>query len=161
MARAAQIGGGRPARSRLSRMDNTATVRAVRAAIHNLVEDTNTMWATGEIAEDSSVRHVVEDLVAVQYAPHYEGGAWRAGSGRAWVEGTAEAAAALRGQGCTWTVHDLQVLARNAHEAIASYRVVHHWGEADRRPAEAFFLETWRRDDGGTWRLARHTVEKT
>ena len=142
-------------------MDNTATVRAVRAAIENLVEDTNTMWATGEIAEDSSVRHVVEDLVAVQYAPHYEGGTWRAGSGGAWVEGTAEAAAALRGQGCTWTVHDLQVLARNAHEAIASYRVVHHWGEADRRPAEAFFLETWRRDDGGTWRLARHTAEKT
>jgi hypothetical protein len=141
-------------------MDTTATAREVRAAIEGLVEDTNAMWASGEVAERSSVRHVVDDLVAVQYAPHYEGGVWQAGSGREWVAGTAEAAASLRGQGCTWTVHDVNVLPRSEDECIASYRVVHAWGDAERRPAQAFFLETWRRGVDGTWRLARHTAEK-
>jgi hypothetical protein len=141
-------------------MDVTSTTREVRAAVENLVADTNKMWTTGEIAEGSSVRHVVEDLVAVQYAPHYDGGVWRAGSGREWVDGTAEAAAALHGQGCTWTVHDVHVLPRSEDECIASYRIVHAWGDAERRPAQAFFLETWRRGDDGTWRLARHTAEK-
>jgi hypothetical protein len=129
--------------------------------IERLLQDTNRMWATGTIAEDSSVRLVADDLAAVQYAPHYENGVWSAGSGSEWVDSTAEAAAALRGQGCTWSVEDLHVLARTDDEAVACYRVVHEWGDADRAPAQAFFLETWRRGDDGRWQLARHTAEKT
>jgi hypothetical protein len=129
--------------------------------IERLVRDTNRMWSEGLIAQDSSVRLVEDELTAVQYAPHYDDGVWTAGSGEEWIESTAEAADALRGQGCTWSVHDLTVLSRSSDEAIASYRVVHHWGESDRTPAQALFLETWKRGDDGTWRLARHTAEKT
>lgn len=118
------------------------------------------MWAEGSIPQDSSVRLVADDLNAVQYAPHYENGVWTACSGAEWVQSSAEAATALRGKGCTWSVHDLNVLTRKDDEAIASYRIVHSWGVADRAPAQAFFLETWRRGDDGAWRLARHTAEK-
>lgn len=118
------------------------------------------MWAEGDIAEDSAVRLVTPDLVATQYAPHYDDGIWTARSGAEWIEGTAEAARALKGQGCTWSAHDLQVLARGGDEAVATYRIVHRWGAAERQPAQAFFLETWKRGGDGQWRLARHTAEK-
>lgn len=141
-------------------MDDTATRHPLVEVIERLVRDTNRAWAEGSIAQDSSVRLVADDLTAVQYAPHYGDGVWTAGSGREWVESTGEAAAALRGQGCTWSMHDLHVLVRSDEEAIASYRIVHHWGDGERPPAQAFFLETWRRGGDGGWRLARHTAEK-
>jgi ketosteroid isomerase-like protein len=125
-----------------------------------MVEDQNVAWRDGAIAEDSALRLVEDDLTAVQYAPHYDGGVWRCDSGSSWVEGTAQAAAALKGQGCTWSLHDVHVLPRGEHEAVATYRIVHTWGDAERRPAQAFFLETWRRGEDGRWRLARHTAEK-
>lgn len=140
--------------------DTTASTHPLVDVIERLVRDTNRMWDEGALAPDSSVRDVTDDLTAVQYAPHYDDGVWTAGSGAEWVEGTAQAAAAVQGQGCTWSLHDLRVLARAEDEAIASYRVVHRWGDAARPPAQAFFLETWRRGDDGRWRLARHTAEK-
>lgn len=141
--------------------DSTVTTHPLVDVIKGVVRDHNRMWSEGALAPDSSIRHVTDDLTAVQYAPHYDDGVWTARSGAEWVDGSAQAAAAMRGQGCTWSLHDLGVLARGEDEAIASYRVVHHWGAPDRPPAQAFFLETWRRDAAGCWRLARHTAEKT
>ena len=142
-------------------MEPAAPAHPLVDVIARLVLDTNRMWAEGDIAEGSTVRLVIPDLVATQYAPHYANGVWTARSGTEWLESTAEAARALKGRGCTWSAHDLHVLPRGDDEAIASYRIVHHWGEADREPAQAFFLETWRRGADGQWRLARHTAEKT
>jgi hypothetical protein len=130
------------------------------AALHRLVEDTNAMWRDGTIAADSSVRDVCDDLDAVQHAPHRDPAPWRATSGAAWVEGTEQAAKALHGQGCRWSLRDLVVLPRHEAECVASYRVVHEWGDERRPPAQALFLETWRRSPDGRWRLARHTAEK-
>lgn len=141
-------------------MDNASTVSEVTRVIGTLVEDTNRMWAEGAISPDSTVRDVEVGLTAVQYAPHYDDGVWRATSGLEWVEGTSQAAAASLGRGWAWSLHDLSVLPRGVDEAVASYRIVHHWGESDLPPAQAFFLETWRRGDDGRWRLARHTAEK-
>jgi hypothetical protein len=104
------------------------------------------------------VNDVAADVTAVQYAPHYPDGVWRADSGAELLAATAQAAAAVAGQGCHWILEDLQVLARSADEAMAMYRIVHRWGDG-RPPAQAFFLETWRRE-GGRWVLARHTAEK-
>lgn len=140
-------------------MSNTDTHPLV-AVIEQLVADTNVMWSTGTVAADSTIADVEPDLVAVQYAPHYDGGVWRASSAADWVDGTAAAGAALAGEGCRWEMTGLQVLERTGDEALASYRITHHWGSPDRRPAEAFFLETWRRGEDGRWRLARHTAEK-
>ena len=131
-------------------------VAEVTAAIERLVEATNVAWQTGSIDATSAIRDVANDLLAVQHSPRF--GTWRAGSGAEWVESTAEAAVALRGQNCCWTLHDAVVLARTADEAIASYRIVHHWADA-RQPAQALFLETWRRV-GGRWLLVRHAAEK-
>lgn len=136
------------------------TVTELTRAIEAMVEDHNAAWRDGTIAEGSALRLVEGDLTAVQYAPHYEGGEWRCDSGTAWVESTAQAVAAVAGQGCTWSLHDVHVLPRGDREAIASYRIVHTWGASSRRPAQAFFLETWRRGEDGRWRLARHTAEK-
>lgn len=144
----------------LTTVSNVTTVSEVTRVIETLFDDTNRMWADGAIAEDSAVRHVEDGLTAVQYAPHYDGGKWGCTSGHDWVEGTAAAAASGRGQGWAWTLHDLNVLPRSEDEAIASYRVVHTWGASERPPAQAFFLETWRRGSDGRWRLARHTAEK-
>jgi hypothetical protein len=141
-------------------MDSALIVKEVTRAVESAVEGHNRAWAEGVIAENSALHLVEEALFAVQYAPHYENGVWQVTSGAAWVEGTAEAAAALRGQGCTWTLHDLHLLPRGEDECIASYRIVHTWGDPGRRPAQAFFLETWHRDGEGRWRLARHTAEK-
>jgi hypothetical protein len=141
-------------------MDSESVVSALTRVIEDVVRDHNRMWSEGVISEDSRLRHVEEALSAVQYAPHYEDGVWRARSGSEWLEGTSQAAAASRGQGWAWSVHDLNVLPRSEQEAVAAYRIVHTWGQADRRPAQAFFLETWRRGADGRWRLARHTAEK-
>lgn len=144
----------------MTAMDKASVAQELARVIEDTVRDTNRMWAEGRIAPGSSLRQVEEGLRAVQYAPHYEDGEWRASSGEEWLEGTSQAAAASRGQGWSWTVHDLHVLPRSDEEAVASYRVVHTWGQSERRPAEAFFLETWRRGADGCWRLARHTAEK-
>lgn len=141
-------------------MESTSVVHEVTTAIEAVVRDHNRMWADGVISDDSALRHVEEGLTAVQYAPHYENGVWRASSGSEWLDGSGQAAGASRGQGWSWTLHDLSVLPRGEHEAIASYRIVHTWGETDRPPAQAIFLETWRRGSDGRWRLARHTAEK-
>ena len=140
-------------------MDHDAAVRELTDAIHRLVEATNDMWRTGRIDERSPVRDVEPDLRAVQFSPRFEGGDWHAESGQDWLDGTAQAAAALAGQGCHWSVHDLVVLPRSETESVAGYRIVHTWADG-RAPAQALFLETWRRGDDGTWRLARHTAEK-
>jgi hypothetical protein len=133
-------------------------VAEVSAAVHEQVAATNRMWESGVIEPGSALRDVAADLTAVQHSPRFADGVWRAGSGAEWLDGTAEAAAFLAGQGCRWTLHDLRVLARSADEAVAGYRIVHEW--ADARPAaQALFLETWRRD-GARWVLARHTAEK-
>ncbi len=138
-------------------MDVTAEISDL---LDRLVEDTNTMWATGEIGTGSTIRDVDPALQATQWSPRFEGGVWRARSGAEWVEGTAEAGRQLAGQGCRWEIADLVVLPREAREAVASFRVVHHWGESGRPPAQALFLETWRRDEDGRWLLLRHTAEK-
>jgi hypothetical protein len=139
---------------------NTAVRHPLAAVIERMVADHNRGWASGVLAEDSVVRDVAEGLEAVQFAPHYDDGRWTASSGREWVEGTAEAFAALAGQGVTWELHGLEVLPRGGDEAIAAYRIVHRWGTAERAPAQAFFLETWRRGADDRWRLVRHTAEK-
>lgn len=125
-------------------MDQRRTVEELTTALHRLVEDTNIMWRDGVIAEASAVR---------------DGEVWRAGSGDEWLDGTADAAEALQGQGCRWSLHDLVVLARSDSEATASYRIVHEWGDG-RPAAQALFLETWRRGADARWRLARHAAEK-
>lgn len=103
------------------------------------VADTNRRWDAGLIAEGSAVQDVEPDLEAMQHAPYHGDGEWRADPGAAWLEGTAQATAALHGQGCSWSRH-LFVLPRGEDEAR--------------------FLETRRRGADGTWRLARHTAEK-
>jgi hypothetical protein len=123
-----------------------------------LLHEHNVMWALGEIPAESRLRDVDPSLVAAQYSPRFEGGVWRAASGEEWMAGTAEAARLLGGQGCHWELTDLTVLERDPDEAVASYRIVHHWGD-DRPPALALFLETWRRTDG-RWLLLRHHAEK-
>ena len=130
------------------------------AVLRRHVQDTNQMWATGEIAPDSAIRDVEPALAAVQWSPKFDAGVWRAESGAEWVEGTAEAGRQLAGQGCRWEMADLVVLPRGEGEAAASYRIVHHWGDPTRPPAQALFLETWRRGDDSRWRLARHAAEK-
>jgi ketosteroid isomerase-like protein len=141
-------------------MDSAATPHPVVDVISRLVRDTNQMWAEGVVDQRSAVRLVEPDLVATQYATHFTDGVWTAGSGAEWLDGTEEAARALKGRGCVWSAQDLHVLPRGDDEAIASYRIVHHWGDGDREPSQAFFLETWRRGDDGQWRLSRHTAEK-
>ena len=141
-------------------MEKTIEDHPLVEVIGNVVRDHNRMWASGTIAEDSVLRDVEEDLVASQYAPHFEGGVWRATSGEEWLAGTAEAGAFGCGQGWSWSHQDLTVLPRSDDECVATYRIVHSWGDADRKPAQAIFLETWRRGDDGCWRLARHTAEK-
>lgn len=140
-------------------MEQEATVADCSAAIRQLIEATNQMWREGRIGEQSAVRDVEEDLEAVQYSPRFEDGVWRASSGAQWLEGTAQAAEVLQGQGCCWSLHDLRVLARSEDECIAAYRIVHTWA-AERPATQALFLETWRRDRDGRWRLARHAAEK-
>jgi hypothetical protein len=140
-------------------VDHEAAARELTDVIHRLVEATNEMWRDGRIDDLSPVRDVEPDLRAVQFSPRFEGQVWRADSGQDWLEGTAEAAAALEGLGCQWALHDLVVLARSEAECVAGYRIVHTWADG-RSPAQALFLETWRRGDDGTWRLARHTAEK-
>jgi hypothetical protein len=140
-------------------VEHDATIADCSAAIRDVVEATNRMWRDGRIDEQSRVCDVEDDLTAVQYSPRFEDGVWRASSGAEWLEGTAQAAEALRGQGCRWALHDLRVLARSAHECIAAYRIVHTWAD-DRPPAQALFLETWRRGADSRWRLARHAAEK-
>jgi len=140
-------------------MEHEAAVEEMTATIHRLVESTNTMWRDGVIDDASAVRDVEPDLRAVQFSPRFEGEVWRASSGKEWIEGTAQAAEALRGQGCRWSLHDLRVVARSELECVAWYRIVHTWADG-RRPAQALFLETWRRGDDHRWRLARHSAEK-
>jgi ketosteroid isomerase-like protein len=140
-------------------MGHEAAVAEVTATIHGLVEATNTMWSEGVIDGVSRVLDVEPELKAVQFSPRFESQVWRANSGKEWIQGTAQAADALRGQGCRWSLHDLQVRARSDIECVAAYRIVHTWADG-RRPAQAIFLETWRRGDDGRWRLARHTAEK-
>ena len=135
-------------------------IAEVSAVLRRHVEDTNRMWATGEIASDSAIRDVEPGLSAVQWSPKYETGVWRVESGSEWIDDTADAGRQLAGQGCRWELTDLVVLPRGDHEAAASYRVVHHWGDPARPPAQALFLETWRRGEDGRWRLARHAAEK-
>jgi hypothetical protein len=144
----------------MTAMDNASVARELSRVVEDLVGATNRMWHDGVISEDSTIRDVEDGFTGVQYAPHYENGEWRASSGSEWLEGNSQAAAASQGQGWSWTLHDLRVLPRSGQEAVASYRIVHSWGDDDRRPAEAFFLETWRRGSDGRWRLARHTAEK-
>jgi hypothetical protein len=144
----------------MTAMDNASVVQEVTRVIAGVVRDHNRMWADGFISEDSALLYVEEGLTAVQYAPHFENGVWRAGSADDWLHGTTQAAEASRGQGWAWSMHDLQVLPRSDQEAVASYRIVHIWGDTDRPPAQAMFLETWRRGGDGCWRLARHTAEK-
>ena len=136
-----------------------AVAAEVVATIEAHVRATNELWASGRLAGDSVLRDVAEDLVAVQYSPRFEGGAWRATSGADWLAGTTEAAEALAGQGCRWAVHDLVVRVRNRDEALAAYRIVHSWGDG-RPSAEALFLEAWARGPHGRWTLVRHTAEK-
>lgn len=135
-------------------------VEALTAVLFRLVEDTNEMWRDGEIAEDSTVRAVCEDLQAVQHAPHRDPEPWQARSRTEWLEDTEQAARALHGRGCTWSLHDLVVLPRHGSECVASYRIVHEWGDSATPAAQALFLETWRQGEDGQWRLARHTAEK-
>jgi hypothetical protein len=137
----------------------TDLVADLTLTLHRLVEATNRMWALGRIPDDSPILDVDPALQARQHSPRFEGGLWTADSGEEWLEGTREAAAALAGQGCRWSLHDLHLLARSHDEVVAAYRIVHEWG--DTRPsAQAFFLETWRREDSGRWLLVRHTAEK-
>jgi hypothetical protein len=138
-------------------MDVTTELTAV---LTTLVDEHNTMWDLGEIPVDSRIRDVDPGLVAAQYSPKFDGGVWRAGSGEEWLDGTGEAAAFLGGQGVRWELADLTILERSADEAVASYRVVHHWGDPGRPPAQAMFLETWRRSEDGRWLLVRHHAEK-
>lgn len=140
-----------------SRGDAVAELTTV---LRRLIVDTNVMWRDGEIAEDSTVRDVCEDLQAIQHAPHRDPEPWRASSGTEWLEGTAEAARAMHGRGCRWSLHDLVVLPREDGECVTSYRIMHEWGDEERPPAQALFLETWRRGEDGRWRLARHAAEK-
>jgi hypothetical protein len=140
-------------------MDSGTVVAEMTATIHSLVEATNTMWREGLIDHRSAVRDVEPDLQAVQFSPRFDGQVWRATSGDEWLAGTAQAAEALRGQGCRWSLHDLRVLARDDDECVAAYRIVHTWADG-RTPAQALFLETWRRGRDGRWRLVRHTAEK-
>ena len=135
-------------------------VEDLKAVLLRLVEDTNRMWRDGGIAEDSVVRAVCPDLQAIQYLPHRDPEPWRATSGAEWLADTEEAARALRGRGCRWSLHDLVVLPRHDSECVTSYRIVHEWGDSERPPAQALFLETWRRGEDGQWRLARHAAEK-
>ena len=135
-------------------------VERLTTVLLRLIEDTNKMWRDGELAEDSMVRAVCQDLQAVQYAPHRDPEPWQAKSGMEWLAGTEQAARALRGRGCRWSLHDLVVLPRNGSECVASYRIVHEWGDNETPSAQALFLETWHEDQDGQWRLARHTAEK-
>ena len=112
-------------------MEDTA-VHDLAATIKALVRDTNRMWTEGDISADSTIRQVDLRL---------------------------EAARALAGQGCSWSLHDLVVLPRSEREAVASYRIVHDWSDG-RKPASALLLETWRRSTQGRWNLVRHTAEK-
>lgn len=142
-----------------ARVDHDAAVAEVTATLDRLVEATNAMWRDG-VLDDASIVHDVEpDLQAVQFSPRFEDQVWRATSGQEWVEGTKQAAEALHGQGCRWSLHDVRVLARGEDECAATYRIVHTWADG-RTPAQALFLETWRRGPDGRWRLARHTAEK-
>lgn len=144
----------------MTAMPRSPESHPLRGVLEKLLSDTNTMWRTGVIAEDSVVRDVEKDLVARQYSPRFNDGVWQAGSGEAWLAGTAEAAAALVGRGCAWSMHDLRLLPRGEDECVASYRIVHAWGDYSAPPAQAVFLETWRLGGDGRWRLARHTAEK-
>jgi hypothetical protein len=139
-------------------MEDTA-VQDLAATIKALVRDTNRMWAEGDIAADSTIRQVDPGLEAVQYSPRFADGPWRARSAQEWLDGTLEAARALAGQSCSWSLHDLVILPRSEREAVASYRIVHEWSDG-RKPASALFLETWSRSAQGRWNLLRHTAEK-
>lgn len=149
--------------SQQRRFEAVATVpeltAEVVATIEAHVRATNEAWESGRLPEDSVLRDVADDLVAVQHSPRFDGGVWRAGSGADWLTGTAEAAEALAGQGCRWALHDLVVRVRNRDEALAAYRIVHSWGDG-RPSAEALFLEAWARGPHGRWTLVRHTAEK-
>ena len=124
-----------------------------------LMDEHNVMWDLRDIPTDSRIRDIHPDLKAAQYSPKFDGGVWRADSAKDWLEGTREAAGFLAKQGCRWELADLTILVRTADEAVASYRIIRHWGEADRPPAQAMFLDTWRRSEDGRWLLVRHTAE--
>ena len=137
-------------------MDVTTELTAV---LTTLMDEHNVMWDLGDIPADSRIRDIHPDLRAAQYSPKFDGGVWRADSAVEWLEGTCEAAGFLGKLGCRWEMADLTILVRSADEAVASYRIIHYWGEADRPPARAMFLETWRRSEDGRWLLVRHTAE--
>lgn len=132
---------------------------ALASTIRRLVDDTNLMWQQGRLPRSSVIHQVHPELTAVQYSPRFEDGPWRAESALEWLDGTAQAAEALADKGCRWSLHDLVVLPRDTNEAVASYRIVHERSD-EREPAQALFLETWRRSERGDWELLRHTAEK-
>ena len=138
-------------------MDVTIELTAVLTA---LMDSHNVMWDLGEIPANSRIRDIHPDLAAAQYSPKFDGGVWRADSGNEWLESTQEAATLLGKQGCRWELADLTIIERSTDEAVASYRIIHHWGDADSPPAQAMFLETWRRSEDGRWLLVRHHAEK-
>lgn len=138
-------------------MDVTTELTTV---LETLIDEHNVMWGLGEIPPDSRIRDVHPELVAAQYSPKFDGGVWRADSGAEWLAGTQEAAALLGKQGCRWELADLTIIQRTPDEAVASYRVLHHWGDSNRLPAQAMFLETWGRAEDGRWLLVRHYAEK-
>ena len=135
-------------------------VERLTEVLLRLIEDTNTMWRDGELAEDSMVRAVCEDLQAVQYAPHRDPEPWQAKSGMEWLAGTEQAARALHGRGCRWSLHDLVVLPRNGSESsrqwVAGPNTNPRIGRAAlrRRPAEQ-----WRACPSGPERRGDRTAE--
>ena len=137
-------------------MDLTTELTAV---LSRLMDEHNVMWDLGDIPAGSRIRDIHPDLVAVQYSPKFDGGVSRADSGEESLTGIHEAAGILGKQGCRWELADPTIIERSADEAVASYRIIHHWGDADRPPAQAMFLETWRRSEDGRRLLVRHHEE--
>jgi hypothetical protein len=132
-------------------------VTEITALIERVATDTDEMWATGAIRPGTTVDAVADDLQAVQYAPYYTDGVWRADA-ETWRNGNAQAAARYKGKGIRWMIDQVTVLPRSVDEAAVMYRVS-HWEPGKEQPAQALFLETWVRQDS-RWNLLRHTAEK-